>query len=254
MRPGPARQSVLPSSGRRTAASLHRVTPSAALQAQRPRRADRYLSSSRESRFVVGVCVTPTVFTSWWNLDPLIRRSRSPRRAYSPPSAVVDSADRPVFHGPFGLPPHVPFSHGVPLIPLLLARANASSTLAQPCSLKYTCNGISVKPCSRVLPTSRRISSLCNNSLRVRVGSWLNRLPCEVRADVHVVQVHFAVFDAGECIVEICPSPAQRLDFRPGQHEAGFERFQYMIIVPGLAVGHHGPFPRHRNHLVPIKL
>ena len=58
-----------------------------------------------------------------------------------------------------------------------LPRASAISTLARP-SFQYIRVGTSVRPFSRTLPYSEAISLRWRSSLRSRIGSWLEMLPC----------------------------------------------------------------------------
>ena len=57
-----------------------------------------------------------------------------------------------------------------------------------------------------------------------------------VRADVHVVDEHLAVFDAGKAVAEVDAALADRLHLGAEQHDTGLERLEEVIVVPRLAV------------------
>src|SRR5712692_200622 len=57
-----------------------------------------------------------------------------------------------------------------------------------------------------------------------------------VRADVHVVDEHFAVLDAGEAVAQVHAALADRLHLGPEQNQPGLERLEEMVVVRRLAV------------------
>src|SRR5690606_31463671 len=61
-----------------------------------------------------------------------------------------------------------------------------------------------------------------------RIG--VETVPLFVGADVHVQEIHFPVLDPGEAVPQVDPPLANRLDFRPGEHDAGLVGFFDVII------------------------
>src|SRR5437773_3462764 len=63
------------------------------------------------------------------------------------------------------------------------------------------------------------------------------RIPAmAVRADVHVVDEHLAVFDAGEAVAQVHTAFADRFYLGAEEHDAGLEGFEQMVVVGRLAV------------------
>src|SRR5580765_223690 len=57
-----------------------------------------------------------------------------------------------------------------------------------------------------------------------------------VRADVHVVQKHFPIFDSGEAVAQVDAPFTDRFHFGAEQHHTRLETLEQVVVVAGLAV------------------
>ncbi|MMZ68003.1 hypothetical protein D1872_306480 [compost metagenome] len=72
-----------------------------------------------------------------------------------------------------------------------------------------------------------------------RIGRVVS-VPLLKRADVHVVDVNFAVSDRRERVADVHPGVPDRLDLGPGQHHARFVRILDEIVMGSFFVlGQH---------------
>ena len=57
-----------------------------------------------------------------------------------------------------------------------------------------------------------------------------------VRRDVHPLEPQLAGIAAGEAVGELDVAEAQALDLAPGEHDAGLDDVEHLVVVPGAAI------------------
>ena len=72
--------------------------------------------------------------------------------------------------------------------------------------------------------------------MRGRSGSWFARLPCAVLGDVQADEPGLALAHVRVRLLQRRLAVAQRLHLGPGQHEAGLDLVEEVVVVPRAAV------------------
>src|SRR5690606_27122139 len=187
------------------------MTPTAALQAERPRRAAvTYAAAARAGSLLAFICRPPFLRAGGTSarLSPDPARHVEPTRPRGawrlPPNLLLDR--------PLGLALGLPAGDVFPFVPLLLAPGQGQLHLGPAPVAEVDPQRDQRQPLFPRLAHQTPDFVLVQHQLAHPGRLVVKPVAVGVGADVHVVQVYFAVFHPGEGVVEVDPARPHGLD------------------------------------------